>query len=211
MLHSAASLTLVGEFRPFRAIGETTLRSTLAQLGVDPGRAEEVLQELGELDAYPEAGEAFDLLDEAGVPAVTLTNGGREHTEKLLESAGLRQRVQRVFTVDEVEAYKPHREPYLYAARTLGLPPASLALIAAHGGTSSGHALQDWPRSGSTGSSGAGRSRRTCHRRRAISSRRSSWRSPARGNTSSRAYADGHQNAPKLSGPVCAPTAAPTR
>jgi 2-haloacid dehalogenase len=133
MLHSAASLTLVGEFRPFRAIGETTLRSTLAQLGVDPGRAEEVLQELGELDAYPEAGEAFDLLDEAGVPAVTLTNGGREHTEKLLESAGLRQRVQRVFTVDEVEAYKPHREPYLYAARTLGLPPASLALIAAHG------------------------------------------------------------------------------
>ncbi len=67
------------------------------------------------------------------MPAVTLTNGGRAHTEKLLESAGLRQRVQQVFTVDEVEAYKPHREPYLYCARTLGLPPASLALIAAHG------------------------------------------------------------------------------
>ena len=67
------------------------------------------------------------------MPAVTLTNGGREHTLKLLERAGLRGRVQLVLTVDEVEAFKPHREPYLYAARTLGLPPASVALIAAHG------------------------------------------------------------------------------
>src|ERR687892_377802 len=133
MLHSAAALTLVAEFRPFREVASTTLRTTLAQLGVDPGRADEVLQALGELDAYPETARAFDLLDDAGVPAVTLTNGGREHTDKLLERAGLRHRVQRVITVDEVEAYKPHREPYLHAARLLGLPPAALTLIAAHG------------------------------------------------------------------------------
>jgi hypothetical protein len=57
-----------------------------------------VLQALGQLDAYPEAAEAFDLLDRAGLPAVTLTNGGRQHTEKLLESAGFRQRVQHVLT-----------------------------------------------------------------------------------------------------------------
>jgi 2-haloacid dehalogenase len=133
MLHSAAALTIVGEFRPFSEIGETTLRATLAQLEVDPDGAAEVLQALGALDAYPEATQAFDLLDEAGVPAVTLTNGGREHTERLLERAGLRHRVQRVITVDEVQAYKPHREPYLHTARTLGLPPAALALIAAHG------------------------------------------------------------------------------
>ncbi len=78
MLHSAAVLTLVGEFRPFREIGGTTLHATLAQLGVDPERAHEVLPALGELDAYPEAGQAFDRLDDAGIPAVTLTNGGRE-------------------------------------------------------------------------------------------------------------------------------------
>lgn len=34
-------------------------------------------------------------------------------------------------TVDDVQAYKPHRDPYLYAARTLGLPPAALVLVAA--------------------------------------------------------------------------------
>jgi len=133
MLHSAAALTLVGEFRPFGEIEGTTLRATLAQLDVDPDRADEVLQALGELDAYPEAGRALDLLHEAGVPAVTLTNGGREHTERLLESAGLRSRIRQVLTVDDVRAYKPHPEPYRHAAQTLALPIESLTLIAAHG------------------------------------------------------------------------------
>jgi 2-haloacid dehalogenase len=133
MLHSAASLTLVGEFHPFREIGESTLRTTLAQLEVDAERASEVLQALGRLDPYPDAAQAFDLLEGAGVPAVTLTNGGREHTETLLESAGLRSRVQQVLTVEEVRVYKPHPEPYHYVARTLGLPGESLTLIAAHG------------------------------------------------------------------------------
>lgn len=47
MLHSAASLTLVGEFHPFREIGRTTLLTTLAQLDVEPDQADEVLRALG--------------------------------------------------------------------------------------------------------------------------------------------------------------------
>ena len=133
MLHSSAALTLVDEFHPFREIGRTTLLTTLAQLEVESQHADDVLQALGQLDPYADASQAFDLLEDAGVPAVTLTNGGREHTEKLLESAGLRSRVQEVLTVEEVGAYKPHPEPYRHVARTLGLPIGSLTLIAAHG------------------------------------------------------------------------------
>jgi 2-haloacid dehalogenase len=133
MLHTSAALTLVDEFHPFREIGRTTLLTTLAQLDVESERAEEVLQALGQLDVYPDASRALDLLNNAGVPAVTLTNGGREHTEKLLESAGLRSRVQQVLTVEEVGAYKPHPAPYGYVARQLNLPAESLTLIAAHG------------------------------------------------------------------------------
>jgi 2-haloacid dehalogenase len=133
MLHTAAALTLVGEFRPFAEIARTTLPTTLAQLEVDPEHADDVVQALGQLNVYPDASQAFDRLEEAGVTAVTLTNGGRQHTKKLLESAGLRSRVQRVLTVEEVHAYKPHPEPYRYVARTLDPPAESLTLIAAHG------------------------------------------------------------------------------
>ena len=82
MLHTAATLTLIGEFHPFAEIARTTLPTTLAQLEVDPERADDVLRALGQLNVYPDASQAFDHLEEAGVTAVTLTNGGRQHTKK---------------------------------------------------------------------------------------------------------------------------------
>jgi 2-haloacid dehalogenase len=132
LLHSATSITLSGDFRPFRELAETTLRTTLAQLGVDETRAADVLAALGELDAYPEADAAFARLEEVGVRRATLTNGGEEHTRRLLERAGLADRVEAVITVDEVEAYKPAAAPYRHAAARLQVEPRELTLIAAH-------------------------------------------------------------------------------
>lgn len=133
MLHAATSLTLVGEFRPFRELAETTLRSVFVQLELDEGQVPRVLGAFGELDAYPDARVAFDRLEQAGVGAATLTNGGADHTRGLLRRAGLLDRVVEVITVDEVEAYKPAAAPYLHAAERLGAEPAELALVAAHG------------------------------------------------------------------------------
>ncbi len=133
MLHAATSLTLVGEFRPFREIAEATLRSLLAQLELDEARVPEVVGALGDLDPYPDAQWAFDRLEQAGVGAATLTNGGAEHTRGLLRRAGLLDRVADVLTVEEVEAYKPAPAPYLHAAARLGVEPAELTLVAAHG------------------------------------------------------------------------------
>jgi 2-haloacid dehalogenase len=132
VLHSATSLTLSGEFRPFRELAETTLPTTLAQLGADETRAADVLSALGELDPYPDAEAAFDRLEEAGVRTATLTNGGEGHTRGLLERAGLADRVDAVITVDEVEAYKPAAVPYRHAAERLEAEPRELTLIAAH-------------------------------------------------------------------------------
>jgi 2-haloacid dehalogenase len=133
LLHSAASLTLVGEFRPFREVAESTLKSVLDQLDADVAKAGEVLEGLGELDAYPDAVDAFGLLREAGVRIATLTNGGEEHTRRLLERAKLADAVEAVVTVDEVRAYKPHPAPYHHAAVRLGLPVERITLVAAHG------------------------------------------------------------------------------
>jgi 2-haloacid dehalogenase len=132
LLHSATSLTLSGEFRPFRELAETTLRTTLAQLSADESRVAHVLAALGELDPYPEASAAFERLEAAGVRTATLTNGGEAHTRGLLERASLADRVAAVITVDEVEAYKPAAAPYRHAAARLQAEPRELKLIAAH-------------------------------------------------------------------------------
>jgi phosphoglycolate phosphatase-like HAD superfamily hydrolase len=109
MLHTSAALTLVDEFHRFREIGRTTLLTTLAQLEVESEHVDEVLQALGELDPYPDAAQAFDLLEDVGAtrrphrPHVRVTlrarpNDCREHNCCDDEIAGDRSRHSREFS-----------------------------------------------------------------------------------------------------------------
>ena len=132
LLHSAASLTLVGSFSPFDELAESTLATTAARLGLEVD-ADEVLGALSQLPAVPDAAAAFDRAEAAGVRLAVLTNGGAENTRALLESAGLEARVERIFTTADVQAYKPAPQPYRHAARELGLDPREVTLVATHG------------------------------------------------------------------------------
>jgi 2-haloacid dehalogenase len=131
-LHHAAALTLVDEFAPFNEILETALRSTLAELELDPEGAADVVAGLEELDPYPDAREAFELLTTSGIRIAALTNGGASNTTKLLERVGLAEYVERVVAAEAVRVYKPHPALYRHALDTLGLDPAGAILVAAH-------------------------------------------------------------------------------
>jgi 2-haloacid dehalogenase len=133
LLHCAASLTLVGEFRPFPEIAETALRTTLAQQGIDENVATNVLERLPELPPFDDAEAALANARNAGSAVATLTNGSESNTRTLLEGAGLDKYVDAVITVEEVRAYKPAPEPYRHAAKRLGLDRGEVSLVAAHG------------------------------------------------------------------------------
>ncbi len=133
LLHSAASLTLVGEFRPFPEIAETALRTTLVQQGSDENIASNVLERLSELRPYDDTEAALVNTRNAGLAVATLTNGSESNTRTLLEGAGLDKYVEAVITVEEVRAYKPAPEPYRHAAKRLGLDRSDVSLVAAHG------------------------------------------------------------------------------
>ena len=128
ILHEAATVTLIGRYRPFTELAAAALRTTLAQLDLDPDRTEP-LEALAELEPYPEAEQALRRLRDAGLTVVTLTNGARGSTEKLLERGGLRGYVEQVLSCDDVEAFKPHRAPYELALRTVG---GDATMVAAH-------------------------------------------------------------------------------
>ena len=68
----------------------------------------------------------------AGVRMATLTNGAAEIATKLLDRAGLADLVERSLSVDEVRRWKPAPQPYLHAARELGVPPEKCVLVAVH-------------------------------------------------------------------------------
>jgi 2-haloacid dehalogenase len=131
LLHSATSLTLAGEFQPFSALAESTLKTTLARLerDLDP---KPVLEALQSLEPYPEAEAAFERLERERVLIGVLTNGGAEQARKLLEAAGLEERLAEIVSVEEVEVYKPHPAVYRHAAERLGVEARRITLIAAH-------------------------------------------------------------------------------
>jgi 2-haloacid dehalogenase len=132
LLHSAAAVTLTGDFVPFAELARTALATTAARFGVelDP---DDVLPLLERLPPYPDARPAVERLQEAGLAWAVLTNGGAEATRALLEAAGLAERVWHVVSVEEVQAYKPHPAPYRRVVERLELPPERVTLVAAHG------------------------------------------------------------------------------
>lgn len=112
LLHLATSLQLAGRFVPFPELVESLL-------------GEEALELFAQLDPYPDAAEALDALEAAGLRSVTLTNGSAENTRALLERAGLLERFAEVRTVAEVGVYKPAPQPY-------GLVAPGAVMLAAH-------------------------------------------------------------------------------
>jgi 2-haloacid dehalogenase len=132
ILHTALTLTSVGEFRPFQAIAKSALDTTFAQLELDTSRTAEVLESLKAVEPYDDAEAALERLADAGIRMVALTNGGAVQTEALLERAGLLDRFEHIFSVEEVGAYKPDARPYRHVLDQLEINAADATMVAAH-------------------------------------------------------------------------------
>ncbi len=136
-LRDAFALDVAGTYMPFKEVAQATLRVVMANEGVFTTDAADakiarVLDAFAELTAHPDVRPAFDRLRDAKVRIVTLTNGSAENTKKLLERAGLAGHVEKTISIDEVKRWKPAAEVYLHAAKSVGVDPGKVALVAAH-------------------------------------------------------------------------------
>jgi HAD superfamily hydrolase (TIGR01509 family) len=80
-------------------------------------------------------------LQARGIPAAVATSSRSHHAYTHLGKAGLLDMFETVVTRDDVEHPKPHPEPYLTAAKRLGVVPEDcLALEDSHSGVRAAHA-----------------------------------------------------------------------
>jgi 2-haloacid dehalogenase len=135
-LRDGFALAAAGAYADFRAVALGVLRGLLSNVETlqrDPDEAaEQVLAGFAELELHPDVPGAMHRLADADVRMATLTNGAAEIAGRLLERAGLADLVERRISVDEVQRWKPAREPYLHAARELGVAPERCTLVAVH-------------------------------------------------------------------------------
>lgn len=89
----------------------------------------------------PGALELVTELRERNIPTAVATSSRNPHAQHHLTAAGLLHLFETVVTRDDVVNPKPHPEPYLTAARRLGVDPlACLALEDSHAGVRAAHA-----------------------------------------------------------------------
>ncbi|MFT8674859.1 MAG: HAD family phosphatase [Acetobacter sp.] len=83
----------------------------------------------------------LDLLDRRGLPRAIATSSSRYRAEHHLRLVGLDTRFDAIVTRDDVSRGKPDPEPYLKAAKAIGVAPhACLALEDSHSGAMAAHA-----------------------------------------------------------------------
>lgn len=132
LLHTALTLTTVGQFRPFQEIADSTLKTTFAQLELDASRRADVLDSLKAVAPYDDAEAALGSSRRRRHPDCRAQQRRREQTKAMLERAGLLERFERIFGVEEVGAYKPDARPYRHVLDEMELEASDAKLIAAH-------------------------------------------------------------------------------
>ncbi|MCY7340679.1 MAG: HAD-IA family hydrolase [Pseudonocardia sp.] len=131
MLRDGMALTLAGDYEPFPVVAASALR-VIGGGRLGDGDVQHVLDGLATLPAQPDAEQAMQVLADAGVAIVCLTNGVRESTEAFLGRTGLDRFVDQVISVTDVRMWKPPRAVYEHALARIGRPAADVALVAVH-------------------------------------------------------------------------------
>ncbi len=122
--------TAVGDWCRFR----DALDAALAQeTDLDAAARSEVADAFGRLTPHPDVEPALRRAVSAGVRVITLSHGSPGIADAALQRGGISALVERSLTSEDIRAWKPAREVYLWAAGTCDVAPADMALVAAHG------------------------------------------------------------------------------
>ena len=126
--------TLAGPYTDFASIAGAALDmiATARNVTVAPDNRTRILQGMLKLPAHPDVREGLQIMRDAGLRLVTLTNSAPAAVQQQLANAGLAALFERSFSVDTVRRFKPAPEAYRAVADELGVPVDQLRLVAAH-------------------------------------------------------------------------------
>ncbi|HKJ71717.1 MAG TPA: haloacid dehalogenase type II [Gammaproteobacteria bacterium] len=132
---SALTLGVTGGYRPFTEIAASALAKMGRIHGVAIGEGEvaRVAEALRRLPPHPEVPAALAGLRSAGHRLAVLTNSPPATLAAQLTNAGLDELFPERFSVAEFGALKPAPAVYRGTAQRLGVEPAAMTMVAAHG------------------------------------------------------------------------------
>jgi len=119
---------------PYREIGHQAVDATLERAGIPhtPEEVEALVAGIERLPPFPDVVDALTRLKGHGYRLVILSNGDPDMLARGVPYSGTDQLFDRVISVAEAGAFKPHAETYRTAARLLGTEASAVLFVANH-------------------------------------------------------------------------------
>ena len=135
VLRDGFALTAAGENPPFAGVAREQLLCQLADVHLNRSLEEavrHVMEGFASLELHADVASGLDRLHEDGFRLVTLSNGAASVADRLLTSANVRDRFERLLSVEDAGAWKPSARAYEYAAQECEVKPEEMVLVAVH-------------------------------------------------------------------------------
>jgi 2-haloacid dehalogenase len=135
LLRDAFALTAAGGNARFATLASAGLRSIFTGLSLTrdlDAAVEHVMSGFTALDVHRDVPDGVRALKESGRRLVTLSNGSAGVAHRLLTGAGIREEFEQLLSVEDAGVWKPALGSYAYAARTCGVDPVEMMLVAVH-------------------------------------------------------------------------------
>lgn len=135
LLRDGFALAASGTAAPFASVGEGLLQVQLADQTLDrpvDAAVEYVMAGFTTLDVHPDVRAGTAALASQGLRLVTLSNGSADVAVDLLTRAGVRDRFERLLSVEQAGIWKPAPAAYDYALQQCQVPPGAAMLVAVH-------------------------------------------------------------------------------
>ncbi|QWZ06485.1 haloacid dehalogenase type II [Nocardioides panacis] len=135
VLRDGFALTAAGENPTFAGVARELLLTSLSEAQLNrplEDAAQHVMEGFAALELHPDVANGVDRLHEDGFRLVTLSNGAASVADRLLTSANIRDRFERLLSVEDAGSWKPSARPYEYAAQVCEVKPEEVLLVAVH-------------------------------------------------------------------------------
>jgi 2-haloacid dehalogenase len=127
-------LTMSGRYQTFWEITRASLRYAVArfELPMDTAGEQQLLNQYRHLSAFPENREVLTALKRQGIPCGVLSNGDPAMLAVAVRSAGLRDLLDHVLSVDTVKRFKTDPAAYALGPAALGLPARDILFVSSN-------------------------------------------------------------------------------
>jgi 2-haloacid dehalogenase len=132
LLRDGFALTVTGHNPSFADVAHASLRTVLHDKANVEAASRHIMAGFLELPLHDDVRDGIRALAGMGLRLVTLSNGSADVAEGLFARGGIRDRFERVLSVEDAPAWKPAASAYAYALRECDVRPQDAMLVAVH-------------------------------------------------------------------------------